>query len=110
MKELSKALKLAAGLVLGATLYASMSPARAAEPVATAKPRVVELSVTQKGFEPDRVKVKKGEPLELRVTRKTDETCATELVMPDQKIKLALPLDKAVSVKLTPQKTGELKY
>jgi hypothetical protein len=33
--------------------------------------------VTDKGFEPNNVTVKKGKPLHLVVTRKTDQTCAT---------------------------------
>ena len=49
--------------------------------------RTVELTVTEKGFEPTPVKVKKGEPLELVVTRKTDKTCATAIVVKDYDIK-----------------------
>ena len=74
------------------------------------KARTVEISVTEDGFEPTPIKVKKGEPLKLVVTRKTDTTCATELVVPEAGLKVKLPLDKAVDVSFTPKKTGELKY
>jgi plastocyanin domain-containing protein len=72
--------------------------------------RRVELSVTSKGFEPSPIHVKKGQPLVLVVTRRTDRTCAKELVVPSMNLKAALPLDKPVELRLTPAKTGELKY
>ena len=71
---------------------------------------VIDLTVTRKGFEPSPVKVKSGEPVTLKVTRKTDETCATEIVVADFGIRAALPLDKEVILRFTPTKTGELKY
>jgi len=68
------------------------------EKKAAPAPRVVELKVTEKGFEPTPVTVKKGEPLVLRVTRTTDQTCAKDLIAPDY------------NVELTPTKAGKLKY
>jgi plastocyanin domain-containing protein len=72
--------------------------------------RTVDLAVTSKGFEPDKIEVKKGEPLHLVVTRKTDATCATELVIQDQGIRKDLPLNKPVAIDFTPQKSGEIRY
>jgi plastocyanin domain-containing protein len=72
--------------------------------------RVVELAVTGNGFEPSRVKVHQGEKVRLVVTRKTQRTCATEIVIKDAGINVPLPLDKAVAVEFTPKKTGELRY
>ena len=74
------------------------------------KPRTVELSVTDKGFEPDSITVKKGEPLHLLVTRKTDHTCATSIDIKDAGIRKDLPLNKAVAIDFTPEKTGEIRY
>ena len=79
-----------------------------AKPPANAK--TVEMSVTEKGVEPDNVTVKKGEPVHLVVTRKTAQTCATEIDIKDLGIKKELPLNKAVAIDFTPQKTGEIKY
>lgn len=73
-------------------------------------PRVVELRVTGRGFEPWRVTLKKDEPVRLVVTRATDDTCATELIVPEQHVRLDLPLGKAVSVTFTPARTGEIRY
>lgn len=72
--------------------------------------RTVKLAVTKKGFVPDKIKVKKGEPLRLLVTRKTEQTCATEIEIEDTKISQDLPLNKEVEVDYTPTKSGEVRY
>jgi len=68
------------------------------------------LSVTEDGFEPGKLTVKKGEPVKLVVTRKTDKTCAKELVIDDPPVRAELPLNEAVTVAFTPRKSGQLKY
>jgi plastocyanin domain-containing protein len=70
----------------------------------------VVMTVTDKGFEPQNVRVHKGQPVTLVITRKSDATCATEIVIDEHGIKTPLPLNKAVTVRFTPKKTGELKY
>lgn len=72
--------------------------------------RTVQMQVTEDGFVPAKVLAKKGEKLRLVITRKTDRTCATEIVIKDHGIDTKLPLDKPVTVELTPKKSGELKY
>lgn len=112
MRSTSRFLKFSAALALaGAVFYATQSDA--GDKAAGAKApeaRVIELAVTDKGFEPSPIKVKAGEPLSLRVTRKTEMTCATELVVPEHQINVALPLNKTVEVAFTPKKAGKLKY
>lgn len=68
------------------------------------------LTVTDKGFEPATLKVKKDTSFILKVTRKTDSTCATDLVIPSQKIKVELPLNKEVEVKVGKLAKGEVKF
>jgi plastocyanin domain-containing protein len=70
----------------------------------------VEMTVTDKGFEPQNIRVKKGEPVTLIITRKTDTTCATEIVIDEHKVNAKLPLNQPVTVSFTPQKSGKLKY
>ena len=72
--------------------------------------KTVELSVTENGFEPASVKVAKGVPLKLVVTRKTDKTCAKQIVVKDYGINVELPLNKAVEVSLTPKAAGNIRY
>ena len=72
--------------------------------------RVVELAVTEKGYEPSPVSLKKGEPVKLVVTRKTDQTCATEVVMDGYDINTPLPLNQPVEIAFTPKESGKLVY
>ncbi len=72
--------------------------------------RTIEMAVTSDGFVPAEVKVKKGEKVRLVVTRKVEKTCATEIVVKDYGISQPLPLNKAVTVELTPTKTGTVRY
>ena len=72
--------------------------------------QVVELSVTSKGFEPALVTVKRGKPVKLVVTRKTERTCATEIVMKDFGVNQALPLDRPVTVLINPKGPGQYRY
>ncbi|MFP2957048.1 cupredoxin domain-containing protein [Myxococcus sp. 1LA] len=72
--------------------------------------RIVELSVTEKGYEPSPVTLKKGEPVKLVVTRKTDHTCATEVVMDGYDINTPLPLNQPVEIAFTPKESGKLVY
>jgi plastocyanin domain-containing protein len=80
-----------------------------AAPAASAG-RTVKITVTAKGFEPSPIEVEKGKPLTLLVTRKTDDTCAKDLIIPDHSIKRELPLDKEVAISFTPDRAGELTY
>lgn len=73
-------------------------------------PRIVKMEVTEDGFMPDKVEVKKGEHLMLKITRKTDVTCATEIVIKDKNINTKLPLNKEITVDLGVLKEGKLTY
>lgn len=58
----------------------------------------VQLQVTEKGFVPDQISVKPGTHVILKVTRKTDATCAKQIVIKEKKIKKELPLNQEVAV------------
>lgn len=70
----------------------------------------VEMTVTEKGFTPQNVRVKAGELVTLVITRKTDATCATEIVIDEYGINEKLPLNTPVRLSFTPKKSGILKY
>lgn len=103
-----------AGAVLsaaqGCSKPASEPPRPAAAEPAPGTPRTVALSVTEKGYEPSPVSLRKGEPVKLVVTRTTEQTCATELVLEDYNINVALPLNQPVEIAFTPDKSGKLVY
>lgn len=69
-----------------------------------------EITVTSEGFAPANIKVKRGAPVRLVVTRKTDQTCAKEIVIKDYGINRPLPLDEPVTIEFTPKKSGEVRY
>ena len=73
-------------------------------------PRAIDLNVTKRGFEPSRISVRKDEPVRLVVTRKTDQTCAKEIAIPDAHVREKLPLDQPVAIEFTPRKAGELRF
>lgn len=72
--------------------------------------QVVTLSVTENGFEPSSLDVKPGVSVVLKVTRKTDATCATQIQVPSKKLKKDLPLNKEVSVDLGKLEKGEIRF
>jgi plastocyanin domain-containing protein len=86
-----------------------LAPACADQPT-QAQSGAIAMSVTEGGFEPDRIKVKRGQPVRLVITRKTDATCAKAIVIDEYHIHADLPLDKPVTVTFTPSKSGQLKY
>ncbi len=93
-----------------APLLALVTLVAAGPALAEEKARKIEMIVTEDGFVPDKVAAKKGEPLQLVVTRKTDKTCATEIVIKDYGIEKKLPLEKPVTISFTPRKTGQVRY
>ena len=72
--------------------------------------QVVTMEVTGEGFVPAQVKVKVGQPVKLVVTRKTDVTCAKDIVIKDYGINKPLPLNQPVEVTFTPTKPGKVRY
>lgn len=76
----------------------------------SAEPRRILLEVTDDGFVPDAIKLRANEAVTLVITRKTDETCATDLLIDGTDINVPLPLNKAVEVAWTPTKAGKVKF
>lgn len=72
--------------------------------------REVAVSVTDNGFEPSRIVVKKGDAVTLVVTRKTDQTCATGIIVADRGITKDLPLNEPVKVAIGNVESGEIGF
>lgn len=89
---------------------AEPSAAASAPAARPGQPRTIALTVTDKGYEPSPVTLKQGEPVKLVLTRTTEHTCATEIVLDEYNINTALPLNQPVEVSFTPTKTGKLVY
>jgi plastocyanin domain-containing protein len=93
----------AAGLLLIAVAAAGCGGGSAV------KDRVV-VEVTQEGFVPKEIPAKVGQPITLVVTRKTDLTCAKQIVFADLGVEKELPMNQAVEVTVTPERQGELRF
>ena len=74
------------------------------------EPRELTLTLTEQGFSPENVRVEKGQPLRLVVTRKAEGGCATEIRIKDGNLHEELPLGKPVKLEFIPQRSGELRY
>lgn len=72
--------------------------------------QTVTIRVTDMGFEPARVTIKRGIPVRVRVLRTTDKTCATEIVFPDYGVRRTLPLNEWVTINFTPTRSGEFSF
>jgi plastocyanin domain-containing protein len=71
----------------------------------------IAVEVTEKGFVPSSIDVKPGSNVTLVVTRKTENTCATNIQVPSKKIKTTpLPLNQPVEVALGELISGEIKF
>jgi plastocyanin domain-containing protein len=100
-----------AHLLAAALLLAALpAAARAADQARPAAGATVAVKVTLDGFEPSRVPARKGQPLTLVITRTTDTTCATEIVVKEYGIDTPLPLGTPVSVTFTPTRSGQVKF
>lgn len=76
-------------------------------------PNRFEIAVTEDGFKPDKIRVHQGHPVTLVFNRKTDVTCAKDIVIvvaDQQKIEKTLPLNQPVEVAVTFPRAGTLSY
>ena len=97
--------------VLLGLLMLGLAACRAEERAATAPgSQKVVIQVTDEGFVPNDIRVKAGQPLTLSVTRTSDRTCATELVLKEYGINQDLPLGKTIQISFTPKQSGKLTY
>src|SRR2546423_5420081 len=72
-----------------------------------AKARVVKVQMasvdlTERGYEPARIRLRRGVPARVTFTRKVSATCGKEIVLPDYGIRRDLPLNEPVVVEFTP--------
>jgi plastocyanin domain-containing protein len=72
--------------------------------------REVRVDVTDKGFEPAEVKVPANQAITLVMTRKTDQTCAKEVVFESLNQRYTLPLNQSVRIDLPASPGGTLSY
>jgi RND family efflux transporter MFP subunit len=79
-------------------------------PESKPKLQAVTVILTERGYQPARVRLRRGVPARLTFVRKVEATCGTELLIPDYQIKRDLPFDEPVVVEFTPNKRGESEF
>lgn len=62
------------------------------------------------GYSPEIITVKKGKPVTLNFTREDSNSCLEDVVLSDFKIKKYLPLNKKISIQITPEKIGNFDF
>lgn len=72
--------------------------------------QVVKIQVTDAGFVPAQIKVTPGSHVILKITRTTDETCATEILIKEMNIKEKLKKGIEVSLDLGTVKKGDIRF
>ncbi|HXG56596.1 MAG TPA: efflux RND transporter periplasmic adaptor subunit [Vicinamibacterales bacterium] len=90
-----------------------MSMGEPAPPPASPNPApsgVTKIRVGDTGFEPARVEVRKGATVTLEFTRVSENTCATEVMIPSQQVRKKLPLNTPVQVTVRATESGEIAF
>ena len=83
---------------------------RSSEQAAVAE-GVQQIVVTvQGGYSPDRIEVKKGQPVRLLFTRQESNSCTEQVIFGDFGVSKMLPQNEEVPVEFTPDKTGEFTF
>ena len=70
----------------------------------------VTITLTPKGYQPEKVRLRKGVPARLTFIRQVEATCATEVELLGYGIRRELPLNQPVVIEFTPTRAGELTY
>lgn len=66
--------------------------------------------VVDGGYSPSAISIPVGKPATITFFRKDPSTCLEEVVLADFKIRQYLPLNKKVSVTITPKQSGEFPF
>ena len=94
-------------LVLGALSLASAPPAASEE----GAPAKIEITVTDRGYEPSRIEVAAGEPVRLAFRQEADLECAATVRSEALGIEpTELPKGETTVIEVTPETAGEFTF
>ena len=68
------------------------------------------VTLTDKGYQPRSLKLRRGVLARVTFIRKIEETCGKAVAIPEYNIRRDLPLNEPVVVEFTPTKAGEFKF
>jgi cobalt-zinc-cadmium efflux system membrane fusion protein len=86
------------------------APATTPVPSAAAASPQLRVTITAKGFEPDRLSLPAGQISRVSFLRTTDETCAKEILVPSLNVKRALPLNQPVVIEVRAGPAGHIAF
>ncbi len=103
--------KVAFGIILTA-IIGMFGAASGFAQTGKSKPKLqsARIEISENGYRPDSIKLRRGVPAKLTFIRTTDATCGTEIVIPNYAINKALPLNVPVVVNFNPRRSGEFAF
>ena len=102
-------LRLAAAAVFVLTLSFAASAQTYRRP-AKHKTQTAKVQITEQGYQPGSLNLRRGVPARITFQRMTDRTCGTEIVLPAYGINRSLPLYEKVVVSFTPKRSGQFGF
>ncbi len=66
--------------------------------------------IVEGGYNPDVISIPKNQTTTINFVRKDPSSCLEEVVIPNFKIRKYLPLNKKISISITPKETGEFGF
>src|SRR5688572_28677335 len=93
-------------VVVFATNVQAHAQAKSAKP----KLQTARVLINEQGYSRTSITLRRGVPTRITFLRQTDNTCATEVVIPAYGIRRSLPLNQPVVVSFTPRNTGEFAF
>ncbi len=66
--------------------------------------------IVEGGYSPNTISIPQGKTTKINFTRRDPSSCLEEVVLGDFKIKKYLPLNKKITVEVTPQRKGEFGF
>ncbi|HVS64646.1 MAG TPA: cupredoxin domain-containing protein [Thermoanaerobaculia bacterium] len=96
---------------LAAFLLAGVVTAPPATAADSEEPKTIEITVTDKGYEPSRIKLTAGEPVRLAFLNEADMECAATVQSEALAIpKTKLPKGETTVIAIEPEKAGEYTF
>lgn len=78
--------------------------------VTVAPGQMIEVLVKEGVYEPALIEAVAGKGISLKFIRKDESACAGEVIFPELGVQKALPLDKAVVIRLVPERPGDFRF
>lgn len=89
---------------------AVQSPAQRRTKVAKQNVQTATVLITEQGYSRTSIILRRGVRTRITFLRRTDNTCATEVVIAAYGINRGLPLNEPVAISFTPKNTGEFLF